>query len=166
MHINTASRFPLDNLLECGRCGTTMRLDGASEPRHTCKGQSDKANPCGTPPLRAVALNRLLIGEVMPVVITDSTFPAFRQAVGGALAKFPRQTQWGYDELRRVAISPDWVMAEGQEADAAAVLTRFIDRIRVQPGSATVEYSMQLPAGAPLAGSLQQDISLPDSIIV
>ena len=165
MNINTL-RFPLDHLLECSRCGTTMHLNDSPEPHYTCQGRSDKTNPCGTPALKAMDLNRFLIGEVMPVVITDSTLPAFRQAVGGALAKVPAQTQWGDDELMRVATDPEWVMANGQESETAAVLAQFIARIRVQPGSAMVEYSISLPTGTPLAGSLRQDISLPDSIIV
>ena len=46
--------------------------------------------------------------------------------------------------------------------EGGAVLGRFIDRIRVEPGAAEVEYKLPLPGGTPLAGMLSQTISLPE----
>ena len=87
MAINTRNRFPLDHLLECSRCGSPMRLQGGPEPTYRCTGQQDQTNPCGAPALRARDLNEHLIREVMKVVITENTLPAFMAAAGGALAE-------------------------------------------------------------------------------
>ena len=164
MAINTRNRFPLDHLLECGRCGATVRLQGRPEPTYRCTGQPDQTNPCGAPALRARDLNQRLIREVMKAVITDSTLPAFIAEAGGALAE-ARQRPMGVEELRRVATSPEWLMDESQASEAGAVLGRFIDRIRVHPGTAEVKYKMPLPAGTRLTGALRQDVSLPDSVL-
>lgn len=164
MPINTGNHFPLDHLLECNRCSATMRLQEGPEPTYHCTGRPDQTNRCGAPAFRARDLNQRLIREVLQVVITDSTRPAFMAEAGGALAE-ARRRPMEEDELRKIVIDPEWFMAENQAPEAGAVLGRFIDRIRVQPGTAEVEYLIPLPAGTPLAGSLRQDVSLPDSVL-
>ena len=164
MAINTRNRFPLDHLLECSRCGSPMRLQSGPEPTYRCTGQPDQNNRCGAPALRARNLNQRLIREVMKAVITDSTLPAFMAGAGGALAE-ARQRPTGVEEFRRMAASPEWLMAENQAPEAGAVLGKFIDRIRVHRGAAEVEYKISLPAGTPLAGAFRQDVSLPDSVL-
>ena len=95
------------------------------------------------------------------MLITDSTFDTFREEVGGALAE-AGQDPSEEDELRRNAVEPEWLLAE---PEAGAVLSRFIDRIRVEPRAALVEYRLPLPQGTPLAGAVRQNISLPESLL-
>ena len=156
-----SQRFPLDHLMECSQCGVPMRLEDGPDPVYTCPGSPDQTEPCQAPALRAEDLNRHLLGQVMSAIITDSTFPGFRAEVGGALAE-AGQDPPEEDELRRNAVEPEWLLAE---PEAGAVLSRFIDRIRVEPRAALVEYRLPLPQGTPLAGAVRQDISLPESLL-
>ena len=137
MTINATKRFPLNPLLKCGQCGAPMHLEDRPAPVYTCPGSPDQTEPCQAPALRAEDLNRHLLGQVMSAIITDSTFPGFRAEVSGVLA----------------------------EPEAGAVLSRSIDRIRVEPRAALVEYRLPLPQGTPLAGAVRQNISLPESLL-
>ena len=154
-------RFPLDHLMECGQCGAPMHLEDGPAPVYTCPGSPDQTEPCQAPALRAEDLNRHLLGQVMSAIITDSTFDTFREEVGEALAE-AGQDPPEEDELRRNAVDPEWLLAE---PEAGAVLSRFIERIRVEPRAALVEYRLPLPQGTPLAGAVRQDISLPESLL-
>ena len=165
MTINATQRFPMDQLLQCGQCGAPMHLEDRPGPVYTCAGSSNQKEPCQAPALRAADLNRHLLGQVMSVIITDSTFHTVREAVGGALAEAGHDATEA-DELCRIAASvPEWLMTAEQAPEGGEVLARFIDRIRVEPGTAEVEYRLPLPAGTPLAGTLRQTISLPESLL-
>ena len=165
MTINTTQHFPLDHLLQCGLCGAPMHLKVRPDLVYACAGRAAQPAPCGAPHLRAAEANRHLLSQVMSVIITDSTFRTFREKVGGALAEAGQEPP-EEDELRRTATDPGWLLVPEQAAEAGTVLGRFIDRIRVRPGTAEVEYKLPLPAGTPLAGAVRQDISLPPSLSV
>ena len=165
MTIDTTQRFPLDHLLQCGRCGTPMHLEDGPDPAYVCTGKPAQPEACETPSLRAEALNRHLVGQVLSVIITDVTFDAFRAAVGGALAEAGHDPAEA-DELCQTAASvPEWLLTAGQAPEGGAVFDRFIDRIRIEPGTAEVEYKLPLPPGTPMAGKLGQTISLPESVL-
>ena len=165
MTINATQRFPMDQLLQCGQCGAPMHLEDRPGPVYTCAGSSNQKEPCQAPALRAADLNRHLLGQVMSVIITDSTFHTVREAVGGALAEAGHDATEADELCRNAASVPEWLMAAEQAPEGGEVLARFIDRIRVEPGTAEVEYRMPLPAGTPLAGTLRQTISLPESLL-
>ena len=111
MAINATQRFPLDHLLECSQCRGPIHIGEGPDPVYTCAGRTHQAEPCGAPALRAAELNRLLPGQVMSVIITDSTFPAFREEVGGALAEVGQEPP-EEDEIRRTATDPEWLLTE------------------------------------------------------
>ncbi len=169
MTTNTVTqRFPLDDLLQCGQCGGPLHLGNPAEPVYTCAGSTDKADrteSCPAPALLAEDLNRLVISQVMSVIITSATENAFRAAVVGALEEAGHEVTEAADEICRSAASvPAWLMASEQAPEGGAVLERFINRIRIEPGAAEVEYRLPLPAGTPLAGRVSQTISLPESL--
>ena len=166
MTIEALRSFPLDNLLQCSQCGAPMYLQTRPEPAYTCAGSTDQAEPCGAPALRAMDLNQHLLSQVLTVLITDSTFPAFRAEVGGALAIFGQELPEDEELHRNITSDPGWLMAAEQVVEAGAVLGRFIDRIQIRKGAALVEYRQPLPAGSPQAGRVRQDISLPESLLV
>ena len=156
-------RFPLDNLLQCGQCGTPLHL---ADQVYTCSGGPNGTDPCTAPPLRAADLNRHLLSQVMSVIITDSTFDAFKAAVGGDLGEAGHHDPAEADDLiKNAATAPDWLMTAEQAPEGGEVFDRFIERIRVGPGAAEVEYRLPLPAGTPLAGRSGQTISLPESVL-
>ena len=163
MAINATQRFPLDHLLQCGGCGAPMELEEGPDQVYSCTGKPDRTDPCGAPSLRAADLNRHLLSHVMSVIITDATFRTFREEVGGALAEAGQEPPEA-DELRTTATDQDWLLAAEQAPEAGAILGRFIDRIRLHPGAAQIEYRLPLPAGTPLSGAVRQDISLPPSL--
>jgi hypothetical protein len=165
MTINATQRFPMDQLLQCGQCGAPMHLEDRPGPVYTCAGSSNQKEPCQAPALRAADLNRHLLGQVMSVIITDSTFHTVREAVGGALAEAGHDATEADELCRNAASVPEWLMTAEQAPEGGEVLARFIDRIRVEPGTAEVEYRLPLPAGTPLAGTLRQTISLPESLL-
>ena len=165
MTINATQRFPIDQLLQCGQCGAPMHLEDRPGPVYTCAGSSNQKEPCQAPALRAADLNRHLLGQVMSVIITDSTFHTFRETVGGALAEAGHDATEADELCRNAASVPEWLMTAEQAPEGGEVLARFIDRIRVEPGTAEVEYRLPLPAGTPLAGTLRQTISLPESLL-
>ena len=164
MATNTPTqRFPLDELLQCGQCGAPLHL---ADQVYTCSGRPNGTDPCTAPPLRAADLNRHLLSQVMSVIITDSTFAAFKAAVGGALGEAGHHDPAEADDLiKNAATAPDWLMTAEQAPEGGEVWGRFIERIRVGPGAAEVEYRLPLPAGTPLAGKLGQTISLPESVL-
>ena len=150
----TTQRFPLDNLLECGRCGGPLHLGNAPEPAYTCAGSADETS-CPALALLAEDLNRHLLGQVLSVIITSATGTIFRAAVVGALEEAGHEDAEAADEIcRSVESVPAWLMASEQALEGGEVLGRFIDRIRVEPGAAEVEYKLPLPGGTPLAGKL------------
>ena len=158
-------RFPLDTFLQCSQCGGPLHLQNMPEPAYTCAGSTNQTEPCQALALLAEDLNRHLLSQVFRVIITDSTFHAFRAAVVGALAEAGHEDAEAADEICRSATSvPAWLMASEEAPEGGEVLSRFIDRIRVEPGAAEVEYRMPLPAGTPLAGTLSQTIILPESL--
>ena len=165
MTINATQRFPMDQLLQCGQCGAPMHLEDRPGPVYTCAGSSNQKEPCQAPALRAADLNRHLLGQVMSVIITDSTFHTVREAVGGALAEAGHDATEADELCRNAASVPEWLMTAEQAPEGGEVLARFIDRIRVEPGTAEVEYRLPLLAGTPLAGTLRQTISLPESLL-
>ena len=144
-------RFPLDNLLQCGQCGAPLHLEDGPDPAYACAGRSDRTEPCGAPFLRAEDLNRHLLSQVMSVIITDSTFDAFKAAVGGALGEAGHHDPAEADDLiKNAATAPDWLMTAEQAPEGGEVWGRFIERIRVGPGAAEIQYRLPLPAGTPL----------------
>ena len=166
MTIKATQHFPLDNLLECGRCGGPLHLGNAPEPVYTCAGSADETEPCPAPALLAEDLNRHLLSKVMSMIITSATEDTFRAAVGEALAEAGHETLEAVDEICRSASSiPDWLLTAEDALEGGAVLGRFIDRIRVEPGAAEVEYKLPLPGGTPLAGKLGQTITLPETLL-
>ena len=64
----------LDGLLRCGNCGRPMTCDSPvdrGEPTYGCRRWSgNDRSRCDTPSLRADALHRLVISQVMPAVLT------------------------------------------------------------------------------------------------
>ena len=164
----TTQRFPLDQLLQCGQCGGPLHLveNTPEEPTYTCAGSTDETEPCHAPALLAEDLNRHLLGQVLSVIITSATGTIFRAAVVGALEEAGHEDAEAADEIcRSVESVPAWLMASEQALEGGEVLGRFIDRIRVEPGAAEVEYKLPLPGGTPLAGMLSQTISLPELLL-
>ena len=134
MTINATQRFPMDQLLQCGQCGAPMHLEDRPGPVYTCAGSSNQKEPCQAPALRAADLNRHLLGQVMSVIITDSTFHTVREAVGGALAEAGHDAGEADELCKNAASVPEWLMTAEQAPEGGEVLARFIDRIRVEPG--------------------------------
>ena len=100
------------------------------------------------------------------MIITSATGTIFRAAVVGALEEAGHEDAEAADEIcRSVESVPAWLMASEQALEGGEVLGRFIDRIRVEPGAAEVEYKLPLPGGTPLAGKLGQTITLPETLL-
>ena len=91
-------------------------------------------------------------------------FDALKAAVGGALAEAGRDAKEADELCRNAASVPEWLMTAEQAPEGGEALARLIERIRVEPEAAEVEYRLPLPGGSPLAGTLRQTISLPDSL--
>ena len=167
----TTQRFPLDQLLQCGQCGGPLHLveNTPEEPTYTCAGSTGSTGripSCPALALLAEDLNRHLLGQVLSVIITSATGTIFRAAVVGALEEAGHEDAEAADEIcRSVESVPAWLMASEQALEGGEVLGRFIDRIRVEPGAAEVEYKLPLPGGTPLAGMLSQTISLPELLL-
>ena len=172
MKIATPTSLPLDNLLKCAHCGVPMHLEANPDLRYICHSRLRKENSCGTPALKATDLNRLIIREVMSSIITDATSTAFQTKVNLALAdaqrnlpEVERDRPWDEETTRRRATDPTWTLLEDRAPEAGAILSTFIDAVQVGSGTAEVRYSVPLPAGTPLAGSIRQQITLPESVL-
>ena len=156
----TARTYPIDHLIVCGSCGARMTLEQHREPRYACP------NSC-TAPLEADALNRTVIGGIVPAVLTADTFPMLRAAAARAFAEmqadFPELPIEGPtdEEIRALLNDPGTLMAEHRADEVAGLLGTFIESIEVRPGRATVRYRVALPEGSPAAGSRSQEIELP-----
>ena len=166
MPINVTHRFPLDNLLQCAQCGGPLHLvENIPEPAYACAGSTDRTERCPAPPLLAEDLNRHVLSQVMSMIITSATRDTFHQAVRGALAEAGHEAGEAETICGSASLIPDWLLTPEAAPEGAAVLARFINRIKVETGVAQVEYKLPLPAGTPLSGKLEQNISLPASLL-
>ena len=165
MTINATQRFPLDHLLQCAQCGGPLHLINAPpKMAYTCAGSTDQAE-CQAPALLAEDLNRYVLSQVMSVIITSATRDTLKKAIRDALAEAGDEPEAAEAIFESASLIPDWLLTAEAAPECAAVLTRFINRIRVEPGVAQVEYKIPLPAGTPLSGKLGQNISLPASLL-
>ena len=156
----TTRTFPLDDLLVCGNCQGRISLEHNPQPRYICE------NSC-TAAFKASELNRLLIPEITAVVVTDATYPLLKASFIRALTETTNpDTAPSDDEIRRLIIDPDTLLAEDAVSAAAELLTTFIERVELRTDRATIQYALALPTGSPLAGALRQEMELPDTIKV
>ena len=165
MTINATKRFPLDDLLQCAQCGGPLHLVNIPPKlAYTCAGSTDQPE-CPAPPLWAEDLNRRLLSQVMSMIITSATRNPFQAAVRDALAEAGHEAGAAETIFGSASLIPDWLLTPEAAPEGGAVLARFINRIRVEPGVAEVEYKLPLPAGTPLSGKLRQNINLPESLL-
>ena len=154
----TAPAFPIDGLLTCAICEGELSLTHDREPRYRCR------SSCSTS-FAAGRLNRLLIAEITDVVITDATFPWLKDHFAQDLAESGDRGEPPADEeLRRLVTDPETFLADEAMPEAAALLAKFVRRIRLDAEQATIQYALALPAGSALAGSRRQEIKLPESV--
>ena len=166
MTINTTQRFPLDDLLQCRQCGGPLHLlENIPEPAYACAGSTDRTERCQAPALLAEELNRYLLSQVMSVIITSATRRTLQEAVRDALAEAGHEPGEAETIFGSASLIPDWLLTPEAAPEGAEVLVRFINRIRVEPGVAVVEYKLPLPAGTPLSGKLEQTITLAESLL-
>ena len=166
MTINATKRFPLDDLLQCRQCGGPLHLvEDIPEPAYACAGSTDSTKRCPAPPLLAEDLNRCVIRQVMSAIITSATRDTFQEAIRDALAEAGHEPGEAETIFGSASLIPDWLLTPEAAPEGGAVLARFINRIRVEPGVAEVEYKLPLPAGTPLSGKLGQNINLPESLL-
>ena len=153
----TAPAFPVDALLTCATCEGELNLTRDPELRYRCR-------TCATS-FVANELNRLLIAEIADVVITDATFPWLKDHFARAMAESGAQGERpSDDEIRRLVTDPETFLTEEAIPEAAALLAKFVQRIRLGAEQATIQYALALPAGSTLAGSRRQEIELPASV--
>ena len=153
----TTTTFPLDTLVDCGNCGVSMDLVQGPEPRYVCPGN------CGTPALAAPEFNMAVVAQVLNSLITEDTFPTFREMVNRCIddeiQRNPDANVDGLrndDELRRLINQPKAIIAEAMRPYTENILCNLIDRIEATAGTATIHYVMPLP------GQTRQTIGLPE----
>ena len=117
----------------------------AEEPAYTCAGSTDQTEPCHVPAFLAEDLNRHLLSRVMSVIITSATGKTFRAVVIGALEEAGQEAAEADEICRSTASIPAWLMASEQAPEGGEVLSRFIDRIRVEPGAARSSTGCRCP---------------------
>ena len=165
----------LDGLLRCANCGRPMTCDSPvdlGEPTYGCRRWSgDDRSRCDTPSLRADALHRLVISQVMPAVLTPRNLAYLVVEISEQMAEETgtQTPQRGappgisQDEAKAVANDPETFLQPDRIADARRFLERFIEQVVVQPGRLIVSYSQPLPVDHELGRTYQQEIELPFS---
>ena len=155
----TTATFPLDTLIDCGNCGEALELVQGPEPRYVCPGD------CGTPTLDASEFNMAVVAQVLGSLITEDTFPAFREMVNRyideEIQRNPGVNLEGLrndDELHRLITEPKAIITEALRPYTENILCNFIERIEATAGTATIHYAVPLP------GQLSQTISLPEPL--
>ena len=153
----TTATFPLDTLIDCGNCGVAMDLVQESEPQYVCP------STCGTPMIDAREFNMAVVAQVLNSLITEDTFPAFREMVNRQIdeeiQRAPNVNVDGLrndDELHRLIKEPKAIMAEAMRPYTENILCNFIERIEATAGTVTIHYVM------PLSGQTRQTIGLPE----
>ena len=165
MTTTTAPPFPIDRLLTCGHCSTEITLSGEPETRYRCP------NSC-LPALKAVELNRLVIGAVTSAVITDSTIPTLMNAVANTMDETREQNPSitvpdpSPQQIRDLATDPETLLNPDEVTAAAKLLHTLIHRIELDRDRASIQYAMAMPPGSPLAGESRQEIEVPESVTV
>ena len=180
MTTETTPKSPLDGLLKCGHCNSSMILDEIDpnrQPHYVCTPRPDNSwTPCPTPDLKGNDLDNLIISRVMDTVLTNKNLMNL-VAITDQLHTDEAE-QMGMDglsvdetiltraEIREIHTnSSRFIQAQGGVKEARDTLGMFIAEIRAEPGQVTVHYSIPLPSDSPLRGSRRQEISLPTEIL-
>ena len=134
-----------------------MDLAQEPEPRYVC------LNDCGTPALDAAQFNLAVVGQALGSLITEETFPAFREMVNRHIdeetQRNPHVNLSGLrndDDLRRLISEPKAIITEAMRPYTENILCNVIERIEATAVTATIHYVISLP------GQARQTIGLPE----
>ena len=157
MATETTPKSPLDGLLVCGACSGTMTLTGGPNPRYACR------RKCETPHLPVEETDRVLIGEILRVVLTERNTAILLDAVNN---EPDSQEGAGHimtrGDVEDLTKRPDlFLRAANGPGDARNLLRRFILEIRAHEDRAVVHYGIPLPADSVLPGKHHQEIPWP-----
>lgn len=160
----------LDGLLTCAECGGIIAFEAGPEPRYICRPTPANGwRQCRTPELHARQAEDLIIGAVIRDVLTDRNIDTVLAAANkfqpdGDYAPEYRLTK---EDIRQLKERPDFfVQAVGGAMDTRCFLKGFIAEIRVQPGKATVRYTIPLPEDSPRAGVSHQEIPILEETVL
>ena len=160
MTTDTTPKTPLDGLLICGACSATMTLTGGPNPRYACRRE------CGTPQFPAEETDRVLIGEILRVVLTERNTATILDAANNELGS---QGEAGHtmtrEDVEDLTKRPDLLLrAADGPGEVRDLLGRFIAEIRTHEDRAVVHYGIPLPADSVLPGKDHQEIPWPSGL--
>lgn len=167
MTTNTKPVSALDGLLTCGECGGPMVFSEGQGPRYTCRSTPPNGR-CRTPALHAGQTEDLIIGAVLPAILTERSIATAVTVANepgpGDLAQEFRVTR---DEIRDLKVNPGhFIEAVGGPTKTRTFLAGFITGIRLHAHKGVINYSIPLPEESPLAGMSQQEIDIPEEVLV
>ena len=157
MTMEITPKAPLDGLLICGACGTAMTFTGDTDPRYACRRE------CRTPQLPAEDTDRVLIGEILRMILTERNTATLLDAADNELDSQGEAGQiMTREDVEDLKKRPDLLLraADGPE-EIRDLLGRFIAEIRAHEGRAVVHYRIPLPADSVLPGKDHQEIPWP-----
>ena len=118
---------------------------------------------CGTPALDAPEFNTAVVAQVLTSLITEDTFPTFREMVYRHIdEEIQRNPDVNLDALRnddellKLISEPKAIITEAMRPYTENILCNFIERIEATAGTATIHYVTPLP------GQTRQTIRLPE----
>ena len=136
-------------------------MENIPEPAYACAGSTDRTERCPTP-LLAADLNRYVLSQVVSVIITSATRDTLKKAIKDALAEAGGEPEAAEAIFESASFIPEWLLTAEAAPECAAVLTRFINRIRVEPRVAQVEYKIPLPPGLRCPGNWSRTSTCPN----
>ncbi len=160
MTTETTPRTPLDGLLVCGTCSAKMALTDDPDPRYVCR------SGCAMPPLPADDTDRVLIGEILQMVLTERNTGVLLEAANsgpdGQGEVGHAMTRGDIEDLTK---RPDLLLqAADGPGEVQSILGRFIGEIRVHEERAVVHYAIPLPDDSVRPGKRDQEIEWPPGL--
>ena len=159
----------LDGLLTCAECGGTMTFEPGPHPRYICRPRpANEWHRCQTPALPARWAENLFIGTVMQTVLTERNIDTVLAAANEFQpdSADPPEYRLSRQDIRQPVERPDLLVQALGGTKTQTFLKGFIAEIRVQPGKATVRYTIPLPEDSPRAGVSHQEIPILEETVL
>ena len=169
MTIGTTARSPLDGLISCGRCESTMHFKPASlnnDAQYYCdqdkKNPGHQHHPLSTP---VTITDHLALGSILNAIFTDEALSTVMSTMTDLGQGQNTPPILPIEDLALLRQDPQFFLKTLRTpTNARNFLASFITSINLYSGKIVIHYSMPLPSHSHLAGSTKQEVLLSSNL--
>lgn len=161
MTTDTTPKSPLDGLVICGGCGAPMDYEGPTqdhEANYVCTNDDHIVR------VEAHATDREVIRSVLQTILTERGNSIIESAIRGT-GEEGSGSNFPVEDISLLKEDPYFFLqaVKGVE-NARNFLATFINRVKLSPDKAVVQYTFPLPSDSHLAGAKEQEVHLPANL--